>query len=170
MRTKQALFIDGINLHFAAKKLGFGVDFKRLLSEFQTNGDLLRAYYYTLVWSEQGDFQSIIPLTDWLDYNGYTVRMKLAKVAGVNKSFQASLNISMELLIDALEISSYVDHVFIFSGDSDLRAAVEAIQRRGVIVSIVSSVRTQPPICADELRRQADHFVELETLRQEIQR
>jgi uncharacterized LabA/DUF88 family protein len=58
----------------------------------------------------------------------------------------------------------------LFSGDGDFRRLVEAIQRRGVRVTIVSTIRSKPPMVADELRRQADNFVELLDLQPSIQR
>ena len=77
-KEKLALFIDGANLYATAKSLGFDIDYKRLLREFQSRGDLLRAFYYTAVIEDQ-EFSSIRPLIDWLDYNGYTVVTKPTK-------------------------------------------------------------------------------------------
>src|SRR4051795_5680338 len=75
---KIALFIDGANLYATAKTLGFDIDYKRLLREFQSRGYLLRAFYYTAVIEDQ-EYSSIRPLIDWLDYNGYTVVTKAPK-------------------------------------------------------------------------------------------
>ena len=69
---KIALFIDGANLYATAKSLGFDIDYKRLLREFQSRGYLVRAFYYTAVIEDQ-EYSLIRPLIDWLDYNGYSV-------------------------------------------------------------------------------------------------
>jgi uncharacterized LabA/DUF88 family protein len=169
-REKIALFIDGANLYATSKSLGFDVDYRKLLSAFQKRAYLLRAYYYTAL-IEDLEFSSIRPLIDWLDYNGYTVVTKPAKeFTDPQGRRKIKGNMDIELAIDAMEQSDVVDHVVIFSGDGDLTTLVEALQRKGRKVSVVSTMSTQPPMIADELRRQADHFIDLITLRGEIDR
>jgi uncharacterized LabA/DUF88 family protein len=169
-KEKLALFIDGANLHATAKSLGFDIDYKRLLREFRTRGDLLRAFYYTAVIEDQ-EFSSIRPLVDWLDYNGYTVVTKPTKEfvdqAGYRK---VKGNMDVELAVDAMEFADHIDHMVLFSGDGDFRSLVEAVQRRGVRVSVVSTTSTQPPMIAHELRRQADQFVDIVELQPKISR
>jgi uncharacterized LabA/DUF88 family protein len=169
-REKIALFIDGANLYAASRTLGFDIDYRKLLKSFQKRGYLLRAYYYTALIEDQ-EYSSIRPLIDWLDYNGYKVVTKPAK------EFTDSLgrrkikgNMDIELAIDAMEQSETVDHLVIFSGDGDFTTLVEALQRRGRKVSVVSTMQTQPPMIADDLRRQADYFIDLGSLRAEIGR
>lgn len=169
-REKIALFIDGANLYAASRTLGFDIDYRKLLKAFQKRGYLLRAYYYTALIEDQ-EYSSIRPLIDWLDYNGYKVVTKPAK------EFTDSLgrrkikgNMDIELAIDAMEQSETVDHFVIFSGDGDFTTLVEALQRRGRKVSVVSTMQTQPPMIADDLRRQADYFIDLGTLKAEIGR
>jgi uncharacterized LabA/DUF88 family protein len=158
---KIALFIDGANLYATAKSLGFDIDYKRLLREFQSRGYLLRAFYYTAVIEDQ-EYSSIRPLIDWLDYNGYSVVTKATKEfvdqAGRRK---VKGNMDIELAVDAMEIAGSIDHMVLFSGDGDFRSLVEAVQRRGVRVTVVSTISTQPPMVAAELRRQVD-IVELQ--------
>lgn len=165
-----ALFIDGANLYATTKTLGFDIDYKRLLKEFQSRGTLVRAFYYTALVEDQ-EYSSIRPLIDWLDYNGYRVVTKPTKEfvdsAGRRK---VKGNMDIELAIDALELAPYVDQMVIFSGDGDFRSLVEALQRRGVHVSVASTVTTQPPMVADELRRQADEFLELAHMASKIGR
>ncbi|MEH6727399.1 MAG: NYN domain-containing protein [Hyphomicrobiales bacterium] len=165
-----ALFIDGANLYAAAKALGFDIDFKRFLKRFESEGYLLRAYYYTAIAEDQENL-SIRPLVDWLAYNGYSVVTKPAKEffdgSGRRK---IKGNMDIELAVDAIEIADKVDHIYLFSGDGDFRSLVEAIQRKGVKVTVVSTVKSQPPMIADELRRQADHFLELSKLMEELGR
>ena len=156
-----ALFIDGANLYATTKTLGFDIDYKRLLKEYQGRGYLVRAFYYTAMIEDQ-EYSSIRPLIDWLDYNGYRVVTKPTKEF-VDSTGRRKVkgNMDIELAIDALELAPYLDQVFLFSGDGDFRSLVEALQRRGVRVSVVSTVSTQPPMVADELRRQADEFIDL---------
>jgi uncharacterized LabA/DUF88 family protein len=169
-REKIALFIDGANLYATAKSLGFDIDYKRLLQEFQNKGYLLRAYYYTALADDQ-EYSSIRPLIDWLDYNGYTVVTKPTKEF-VDSTGRRKIkgNMDIELAVHAMEMSEAIDHFVLFSGDGDFRSLVEALQRRGKKVSVVSTLTTQPPMIADELRRQADHFLDLATLRSTIGR
>lgn len=165
-----ALFIDGSNLYAAARALGFDIDYKLLRSEFVRRGKLVRAFYYTALLEDQ-EYSPIRPLVDWLDYNGFTMVTKPAK------EFTDSLgrrkvkgNMDIELAVDAMELADRMDHMVLFSGDGDFRPLVESIQRRGVRVSVVSTIRSQPPMIADELRRQADNFIELDELRDVIGR
>jgi len=167
---KLALFIDGANLYGAAKGLGFDIDYKRLLELFARKGTLVRAFYYTAV-AEDQEFSPLRPLVDWLDYNGFSVVTKpLKEFTDAQGRRRVKGNMDIELAIDVMEMSSCVDHVVIFSGDGDFRRMVEAVQRRGKRVSVVSTIRTTPPMVADELRRQADNFIELDELRPQIAR
>lgn len=160
-QERTALFIDGANLYATAKTLGFDIDYKRLLREFQSKGRLIRAFYYTALVEDQ-EYSSIRPLIDWLDYNGYAVVTKPTKefVDSMGRR-KVKGNMDIELAVDAMEMAHNLDHMVLFSGDGDFRSLVEAVQRRGVRVSVVSTVTTQPPMVADELRRQADEFIDL---------
>src|SRR6266481_157264 len=165
-----ALFIDGANLYATAKALGFEIDYKRLLKEFQSRGTLVRAFYYTIVIEDQENV-AIRPLIDWLDYNGYAVVMKATKEyvdATGRRKVKGSMDI--ELTVNAMEIAEHIDEMVLFSGDGDFRALVEAMQRCGVLVTVVSTASSQPPMIADELRRQADLFTDLIELKPLIAR
>ena len=163
-REKIVLLIDGANLYATSKALGFDIDYKAMLKTFQKRGYLLRAYYYTALIEDQ-EYSSIRPLIDWLDYNGYTVVTKPAKeFTDATGRRKVKGNMDMELAIDALELSDTVDHFVLFSGDGDFRSLVSALQRRGRKVSVVSTTSSQPPMIADDLRRQADHFIDLVNL------
>jgi uncharacterized LabA/DUF88 family protein len=165
-----ALFIDGSNLYAAARALGFDIDYKQLLKVFQKDVRLVHAFYYTALLEDQ-EYSPIRPLVDWLDYNGYTMVTKPAKeftdTAGRRK---IKGNMDIEIAVDAIEMCGYLDHMVLFSGDGDFRRLVEAVQRRGNRVTVVSTVRSHPPMAADELRRQADVFIELEDLKDQIGR
>ena len=160
-----ALFIDGSNLYAAAKSLGFDIDYKLLRQEFLRRGKLLRAFYYTAL-LENDDYSPIRPLVDWLHYNGFTMRTKPAKEYTDSQGRRkVKGNMDIELTIDAMEMAPHVDHIVLFSGDGDFRRLVESLQRKGVRVSVVSTMRTSPPMISDDLRRQADTFIELDELR-----
>ncbi len=165
-----ALFIDGANLYATAKSLGFDIDYRRLLKEFQSRGYLVRAYYYTALVEDQ-EYSSIRPLIDWLDYNGYKVVTKPVKeftdAAGRRK---VKGNMDIELAVDAMETADHINHMVLFSGDGDFRSLVEAVQRKGVKVSVVSTLTSHPPMIADDLRRQADVFIDLADLQSKIGR
>jgi uncharacterized LabA/DUF88 family protein len=165
-----ALFIDGANLYASAKSLGFDIDYKRLLKEFQSKGRLIRAFYYTALVDDQ-EYSSIRPLVDWLDYNGYSVVTKPTKEF-VDSTGRRKVkgNMDIELAVTAMEMADHIDSMVLFSGDGDFRFLVEAVQRKGVRVSVVSTVSTQPSMVADELRRQADEFVDLVSLMPKIGR
>jgi uncharacterized LabA/DUF88 family protein len=167
---KTALFIDGTNLYFTVKALGFDLDFKRLLSQIDLLSQVTRAFYYTLIADGQEN-TTIRPLLDWLDYNGYTVISKTAKEF-VDSTGHRKLKGSMEieLAVDAMSLAKHIDHMVLFSGNGDFRRLLEAMQRQGVRVTVVSTMSTRPPMVADELRRQADVFVDVVDLRARIGR
>jgi uncharacterized LabA/DUF88 family protein len=168
--SKIAIFIDGANLYATAKTLGFDVDYKRLLGEFQSRGNLVRAFYYTAIIEDQ-EYSSIRPLVDWLDYNGYTVVSKPTKeFVDASGRRKVKGNMDIELAVHAMELAHHIDEMVLFSGDGDFRSLVEAVQRRGVRVTVVSTISSQPPMIADELRRQADIFTDLLELRSKIDR
>jgi uncharacterized LabA/DUF88 family protein len=158
---RSALFIDGANLYAATKSLGADIDYRRLLKEFQSRDHLLRAFYYTAIVEDQ-EYSSIRPLIDWLDYNGFCVVTKPAKefVDSLGRR-KVKGNMDIELAIDALELAPRIDHMVLFSGDGDFCSLVKAMQRRGVRVTVVSTIQTQPAMIADDLRRQADEFIDL---------
>ncbi|HJS79002.1 MAG TPA: NYN domain-containing protein [Vitreimonas sp.] len=159
-----ALFIDGANLYSAAKALAFDIDYRKLLDEFRKRGRLIRAYYYTALVEDQ-DFSPIRPLVDWLDYNGYTLVTKAAKEytdANGRRRFKGDMDV--ELTVGLLQATSFVDHAFLFSGDGDFLAAIEAVQRKGMRVSVVSTIKSNPPMASDDIRRAADNFIDLTDL------
>jgi len=168
--NKIALFIDGANVSATAKTLGFEIDYSQLLKEFQSRGTLVRASYYTAIFEDR-DYSSIRPLVDWLEYNGYTVVTKAAKeFIDASGRRRVKGNMDIELVVDAMEMSEHIDEMVLFSGDGDFRSLVEAIQRRGVRVTVVSTISTEPAMIADELRRQADVFLDLRELQPKIAR
>jgi uncharacterized LabA/DUF88 family protein len=170
LTNKIAIFIDGPNLYATSKTLGFDVDFRRLLSEFGSRGKLFRSFYYTAVIEDQ-EYSSVRPLVDWLDYNGYTVVTKPTKeFVDPSGRRKVKANMNVELTVNAMELAAHVDDMILFSGDGDFRSLVEAVQRRGVRVTVVSSFVCQPAMIADELRRQADEFIDLKHLESKVGR
>jgi uncharacterized LabA/DUF88 family protein len=164
------LFIDAANLYATTRALGFDIDYRRLLTDFKKRGTLVRAFYYTAIIEDQ-EYSSIRPLIDWLNYNGYTVVTKATKEfidASGRRKVKGSM--AVELTVDAMELTKHIDQMVLFSGDGDLRSLVAAVQRRGVRVTVVSTIATQPPMIADDLRRQADAFIDLRELQPNISR
>lgn len=165
-----ALFIDGSNLYAAARALGVDIDYRRLLDFFSKKGRLIRAFYYTALVEDQ-EYSPIRPLVDWLDYNGYTMVTKPTKeFTDAMGRRKIKGNMDIELAVDLMEMAEHIDHAILFSGDGDFRSLVEAVQRKGVRVTVVSTVHSQPPMVADELRRQADHYDDLADLIRDIGR
>lgn len=169
-QERVALFIDGANLYATARSLGFDIDYKRLLDVFAEQCNLVRALYYTALIEDQ-EYSPIRPLVDWLDYNGYTMVTKPTKeFTDATGRRKVKGNMDIELAVDVMEMLDHLDHIVLFSGDGDFRRLVEATQRRGCRVTVVSTLRSQPPMIADELRRQADLFVDLAELQSLIAR
>ncbi len=165
-----ALFVDGANLYAASRTLGFDIDYKLLRGEFMRRGKLLRAFYYTAL-LENDEYSPIRPLVDWLNYNGFTTVTKAAKEYTDSMGRRkVKGNMDIELTVDAMELAPHVDHIVIFSGDGDFKPLVASLQRKGVRVSVASTIRSQPPMISDDLRRQADNFIDLNDLSEVIGR
>ena len=165
-----AVFIDGANLYATAKALDFDIDYKKLLLLFKSKASLVRAYYYTVLIEDQ-EYSPIRPLVDWLDYNGYTLITKPAKDYTDSTGRRRIRNsIDVELAVDVMEVAGKVDHIVLMTGDGGYRRLIEAVQRLGTRVTVISTVSVSPPLIADEIRRQADSFVDLSSLRAEISR
>ena len=167
---RYAVFIDGANLYQTAKALGFDIDYKSLRRILREHGQLMRIYYYTALLDDQ-EYSPVRPLVDWLDYNGYSLVTKPLKeytnVAGRRKY---KGNMDIEIAVDIMEMCRHVEHIVLCSGDGDFRRLIEAVQRQGCKMSIVSTLQTSPPMVADELRRQADYFIDLQDMEADIAR
>lgn len=160
------IFIDGSNLYSTSKALGFDLDYRKLLEFFRKKGRFIRALYYTAVNDDQ-EHSSLRPLLDWLEYNGYSLVTKPMReyktVDGVRR-FKVSM--AVELAIDALTLAPNLDHIVLFSGDGDYFALVEVLQRLGKRVTVISTLE----VTADDLRRQADQFIDLRDIEKEVAR
>jgi uncharacterized LabA/DUF88 family protein len=168
-----ALFIDGVNSHVTARELGFDIDYRKLYNLFAKQACLVRAFYYTPLYEEQQNFSPLRPLIDWLDYNGYSMVTRTVRDYGPSEGAARPVkrqNMDLEIAVDMLEASRYLTHVVLFSGSGQFSRLVAAVQRQGARVTVVSTVRTQPPMISDELRRQADNFLDLEQIRDKIMR
>jgi uncharacterized LabA/DUF88 family protein len=161
-----ALFIDGANLHATARALDFDIDFKRLLTLFRDRGNLIRAIYYTTIVEDAEEFSSLRPLVDWLDYNGFTTVTKVARQFAEADGRRMRSKIDVDLAVDAMRLQAGLDHLFIFSGNGDFTSLVATLQDLGKRVSVVSTLST----VADELRRQADQFIDLLDIKDHILR
>ena len=165
-----ALFIDGSNLYSATKSLNADLDFKKMVDAFRAKAVLVRAHYYTAV-TEGEEFSPIRPLIDFLGYNGFTLVTKPVKrFTDAQGHTRTKGNMDIEIAVDMLELAPNIDHAILFSGDGDFRRLVQAVQAKGVRVTVVSTLKSQPPMIADDLRRQADDFVELADLLQDYGR
>lgn len=156
-----AIFIDGSNLHSTGKLLDFDIDYRKLLELFKNKGRLIIANYYTAL-LEHDDYSPIRPLMDWLDYNGYHIVSKPAReYTDRDGRRKIKGNMDVEIVIDMLKLADHVDHMVLFSGDGDFRAAIAAVQSKGTRVSVVSTMKSKPPMLSDELRRQANTVIDI---------
>lgn len=163
-------FIDGPNLHATVRALGFEIDYRKLLDHLRKQGRFLRVLYYTAIVEDQ-EFSTFRPLADWLDYNGYTMVTKPARGftdSTGRRRFRTSMDV--ELAVDAMRLSTKADHVILFSGEQSFSSLVAALQQMGKRVTVISTIETQPAMVADELRRQADQFIDIDSLQQQIAR
>ena len=137
----------------------------------------MRAHYYTPLFEDGASPDWLIRLTDWLAYNGYQVvtqpaRMVRRRIEDENGETywisEVKGNVDLQLAVDMLTLCGHCDTVILFSGDGDFARLVQEVQQQGCRVVIISSQQTQDSTVADELRRQADEFVELRSIAHEI--
>ncbi len=169
---KTAVYIDGANLYKTAKTLGFDIDYRNLLARLRRETRLVRASYYTTMQEDKdADYSPLRPLVDWLDYNGFTMVTKPAReFTGQDgrKRYRGSTDI--ELAVDMVQMASKLDCLVLFTGNADFRYAIAKVQEQGCRVICVSTVKSQPPMASDDIRRQADLFVDLTELEDVIAR
>jgi uncharacterized LabA/DUF88 family protein len=162
---RTAVFIDGANLYATVKTLGIELDYRKLLKYFQDKTHLVRAFYYTAIY-EDAEYTPLRPLVDWLDYNGFTVVTKpVREFTDAEGRKKIKGNMDIEIAVDMLELTPALDHAILFSGDGDFVPLIHAIKKKGVRTTVVSAAEISPPMVADTLRRAADQFVELKTLK-----
>ncbi|MGV6800407.1 MAG: LabA-like NYN domain-containing protein [bacterium] len=167
-----AIFIDGANLYKTARNLGFDIDYKKLLKKTREESRLIRASYYTAIQEDRDqDYSPLRPLVDWLDYNGYHMVTKIAREYTDNHgNRRIKGSIDVEMVIDMMELAPKLDAAILFSGNGDFNTAVATLQRKGIKVTVISTVKTSPAMVSDEIRRQADFFIDLADLQKEIGR
>ncbi len=172
-----AIFIDGSNLYHTIRDLGLHVDYRRLLEFFNQRGWLVRAFYYTALLEGDMTPDWLIRLTDWLSYNGFNVITKRAKIfrrrvaddfGSFHWTSEVKGNVDIEMAVDMMTLAPRCDTIILFSGDGDFVSLVQAVQKTGTRVVIISSEKTSDSTVADELRRQADEFIELTTIADHI--
>jgi uncharacterized LabA/DUF88 family protein len=164
---RTAVYIDGANLYHSSRLLNFDIDYERLRQLFNNQCDLWRIYYYTAVGSNVEE-TPVLGLVSWLDYNGYHTVTKPMRVSYDRDRIKGNMDI--EIAIDMLRNAhrGHVDRAILFSGDGDFRCLVAELQQLGTRVTVVSTVRSRPPSCSDDLIRQADHFIDIDTIKSSI--
>lgn len=172
-----AVFIDGPNLFSTAKVTGFEIDYKKMLAYFEDECVLARAYYYTAVADDPEEFSPVKPLIDWLGYNGFTMVTKpMKEFTDETGRKRQKGNMDIEIAVDMMNTAQWegekaVSHIVLFSGDGDFRRLIESVQDRGIRVTVISSVGSDgKSMIADDLRRQADRFIDLKHLREDFGR
>ena len=169
---RTAAFIDGPNIYSSSRNLGFEVDYKLLREYFEQRCDLVRMYYFAAFVQDEEEYTPLRPLMDFLCYNGYTTVTKPAKsfVDAATGHRRIKGNMDIEMAVAVMDMAPRLDHVVLFTGDSDFRSLVESVQKSGARVTAVSTQRTSPSMVGDELRRQVDKFVDLTELKDTIER
>jgi len=168
---RTALFIDGPSFYSTTSRLGWDVDYRRLRAHFETESKLYRAMYFTAL-PENSDVRGadgdpihhspVIKLVDWLSYNEYrTITKPMREFRDSEGRIRQKGNLQVEIAVEMMEATQFADHMILFSGDGDLEHVVDAVQRRGVKVTVASTVRLSPLPISGDLRRIVDRFIDL---------
>ena len=171
---KTIAVFDGPNFYGACKEARLDIDYKKLRQVLEDSCHFIRAYYYTAMPVEDAEtYSPIRPLADFLSYNGYTMVTKTMKTMTDLETGRVRNkgNMDVEIAVDVLQMADKVDHIILFSGDGDFRYLVDAVQKKGVRVTVVSyRGESDHGFIADELRRQADAYVDLTEIRDLVSR
>lgn len=163
-----AALIDGQNNYFAMKALGWQMDFKKLRDWLLLSCRVHRMFYYSAV-DESADFDPLIPVLDYMEYNGYRIVKKQAKFYhDAGGAVRGIKRVDVEITIDMLRLPASVDHVLLFSGDGSLVPSIRAAQDAGKRVTVLSTM--EGGIVSDDMRRVADQFIDLKEMRHELER
>lgn len=164
------LLINGPSLHGTARALDLDIDFKKLLGIFRERARVIRAIYYAVI-PEGEEFVAVRRLTDWLNYNGYTIVNK-SRGETLDSTGRRRVNgrVDLEIAVDAMRMADSIDHFVLFACDADYSYLIEALKDRGKRVTVVSTMQTQPSMVADSLRRSTDEFLDLANIADDIRR
>ncbi len=164
-----SIFVDGANMYYAQKKLGWFIDFRKVLQFFskETGGAISEAYYYTGADTQNKTRDS--SFHEYLMYSGYTVRTKTIKqmVDDTTGELVEKANLDIELVIDMFNTVTLYDTCVLLSGDSDFERALELVRSKGKRIAVVG----HPEMTARELRNVAGrNFYDLRDLERFISR
>lgn len=167
-----ALFVDGPNLHLTARMLGWDIDYTRLIQYFAKSGRVLRPRYYTAINENYNETNTLKSILDYLTYNGWEVISKPLKDMRNNSTGETTRkgNMDAEIIVDMMLLAPHIDQCVLFSGDGDFKRPCEALQMMGKQITIVSTIRGTSRVLSDDLRRQADEFLDLEDIKVAIAR
>lgn len=161
---KHIVLIDGANMSFAMNAIGRRFDWKKLRHFFveADYGLCLGLRYYTAIHERADGEQPLRKIVDWLSYNGYLVVSKMTKsYENSDGSTRIKGNMDIEMATDMIRFAPRVDKIHLFTGDADFTYAVKAVQDMGVIVDVYSTMQGANSIIGDDLRRQANNYIDI---------
>ncbi|PJA29863.1 MAG: NYN domain-containing protein [candidate division Zixibacteria bacterium CG_4_9_14_3_um_filter_46_8] len=164
---KISLFVDGSNMFYSQRELGWHFEYNKILQFFVKGRELVNAFYYT---GYDGDFGS--EREDFfkaLMRMGFTVRVKRIKSMWDKKTGREVVksNLDIEIVIDMFNTINLYDTAILFSGDGDFERAVELLRSRGKKVVVVA-VDTMTAL---ELRNAVGHnFINLRDMKTDFEK
>jgi len=167
---KLALLIDGHELSTLSYSLGFKIDYRKLRMRFASSSRMMATKYYAAVDPHKLE-NPYIKLLDWLEYNGYRVHRKniyVSEEEGGTSKVKVKGSVAVDISVDLVQLASQVDHIVLAGGHADYSYPITQAQRLGARVTLLGSLKAEGFRPADDLRRIADDFIELDDLRDEI--
>ena len=168
-RERVSVFVDGANMYYAQKKLGWYIDFRKVLQFFgrEAGNVISEAYYYTGADTQTKGRDSAFH--EYLMFSGYTVRTKAIKqmVDDTTGETVEKANLDIELVIDMFNTVGLYDTCILMSGDSDFERALELVRSKGKRIAVVA----HPDMTARELRNVAGrNYFDLRDLERAVSR
>ena len=171
MKPRVKIYIDGANIFYTQKKLGWLFDWKKIKNCLQEKWDILEIRYYTGV--KPGD-EKMASFLRYLDNIGITSITKPVKVIKVDENHPSKKlfnyseiyksNCDVEITTDVLLERKEVDEIILFTGDSDFQYLIKRLKDTGKKVVIFSSRKT----ISWEIKLEATKYIYLEDIKDEI--
>lgn len=173
-KSKAKVYIDGANMFYTQKDLGWFIDWKKVKLTLKKEYQVLEFRYYTGVKPKDEKMKRYLR---YLDKIGFTVVSKPLKIIKIEKDhplrklYQYSQiyksNFDVEMTTDILLEQKELDWIILFTGDSDFDYLVKKLKSLLKKNVVVYSSRK---MLSWELKLSVSRYVFLEDLKEKIKR
>jgi|SRR3990167_2647300 len=168
-KPKTKIYIDGANMFYTQKRLGWSVDWKKVKNHIEQDKDVFEWRYYVGIKDSDEKMLKYLKHLNSVGFNTITKPLKKIKISGgeaPERDFIYKANFDVEMTADILLEKFKLDEIIIFSGDSDFRYLVKKLKDAGLKVVVFSSRKT----ISWELKIECAKVVYFENIKEKIMR